>query len=134
MSKILSKQDIVQAQDIVLEKVEVPEWGGAVYVRSISAKERGLIEEGAAKYKEQKGKDGSFARTFTVRLAGLAICDELGVPFFKEGEVELLAQKNAAVVARISEVAQRLSGFSKEDLEELEKNSLEAQPEGSPSA
>lgn len=133
MTKVLSKQDIVQAKDLTLEKVSVPEWGGDVFVRSISARERGQIEAAAAKYKENKGKDDSFARTFTVRMAALAICDEKGSPLFSLDEIDLLAQKNAAVVVRVAEVAQRLSGFSKKDLDDLEKNSVNAQREGSAS-
>lgn len=131
MSKILSKQDILQAKDLVIERVDVPEWGGTVCVRSISAAERGLIEEEAARYKETKGKGSSFARTFTVKMASMAICDEQGERLFDEKEIVLLQNKNAAVVSRVAEVAQRLSGFSKKDLEELEKNSSEAQPDDS---
>jgi len=127
MSKILSKDDILQARDVVIEAIEVPEWGGTVYVRSISAAERGLVEEGAAKFKENKGKNDSFARTFTVKMASMAMCDESGKRLFEEKDVIALQQKNAAVISRIAEVAQRLSGFSKQDIEELEKNLSEAQ-------
>lgn len=131
MSKVLNKQDILQAKDMVIERVDVPEWGGAVCVRSISAAERGLIEEEAARYKETKGKGSSFARTFTVKMASMAICDEKGERLFDEKDIALLQTKNAAVVSRIAEAAQKLSGFSKTDLEELEKNSSEAQPDDS---
>lgn len=134
MSKVLNKQDILQARDVIKEMLEVPEWGGAIYVRSISAAERGLIEEGAAKFKESKGKNDTFARTFTVKMVSMAVCDENGQRLFEDKDIALLQQKNAAVISRIAEVAQRLSGFSKQDLEELEKNSPEAQPEDSPSA
>lgn len=134
MSKVLNKQDILQARDVVKEMLEVPEWGGAIYVRSISAAERGLIEEGAAKFKESKGKNDTFARTFTVKMVSMAVCDENGQRLFEDKDIALLQQKNAAVISRIAEVAQRLSGFSKQDLEELEKNLPEAQPEDSPSA
>ncbi len=127
MLPTLSKQGILQAKDQVLERVEVPEWGGAVYVRSITARERGIIEADAAKFRESKGRDASFARTFTVRLASMAICDQAGTRLFSDSEVDELAGKNAAVIARISEVSQRLSGFSKEDVDELEKNSPQAQ-------
>ena len=127
MSQSLTKQAILQAKDQVLERVEVPEWGGAVYVRSITARERGIIEADAAKFRESKGKDASFARTFTSRLASMAICDENGERLFSDNEVDQLAGKNAAVIARISEVSQRLSGFSKEDVDELEKNLPQAQ-------
>jgi len=132
MSKFLNKQDIVQVKDVKVEAVHVPEWGGTVYVRSISAAERGLIEEAAAKFKESKGKD-SFARTFTVKFASLALCDKDGERLFDDKDLSLLQQKNAAAISRIAEAAQRLSGFSKEDMEELEKNSKETQEDDSPS-
>lgn len=132
MSKVLNKQDILQAKDVKIEQVDVPEWGGVVYVRSISALERGLIEEAAAKFKESKGKD-AFARTFTVKFASLAICDEDGNRLFDDKDMTLLQAKNAAAVARVAEAAQRLSGFTKQDMEELEKNLKDAQPDDSPS-
>lgn len=134
MSKVLNKQDILQAKDVSTEMLEVPEWGGTIYVRSISAAERGLIEEGAARFKESKGKNDTFARTFTVKMVSMSVCDENGQRLFEDKDIALLQQKNAAVISRIAEVAQRLSGFSKQDLEELEKNSPEAQPEDLPSA
>lgn len=134
MNKVLNKQDILQARDVVKEMLEVPEWGGTIYIRSISAAERGLIEEGAARFKESKGKNDTFARTFTVKMVSMSVCDENGQRLFEDKDIALLQQKNAAVISRIAEVAQRLSGFSKQDLEELEKNSPEAQPEDLPSA
>ena len=130
--KVLGKDDILQVRDVKIESVEVPEWEGAVYVRSISAAERGLIEEAAAKFKESKGKDG-FARTFTVKFASLALCDEQGKRLFEDKDIALLQQKNAAAISRIAEAAQRLSGFSKSDMEELEKNLKDDQAEGLPS-
>lgn len=130
----LDKQSILQARDQVVERVEVPEWGGAVYVRSITAAERGEIEAAAARFKETRGRDTDFARQFTVKFAAMALCDENGKRLFENGDVSELAKKNSLVIARIAQAAQRLSGFTKEDLEELEKNSPEAQPEGSPSA
>lgn len=129
---ILTKDEILRARDVKIEQVDVPEWGGSVYVRSITAAERGQIEEAAAKFKESKGKD-SFARTFTVRFASMAICDENGNRLFDDKDIALLQQKNAAAIARIAEVAQRLSGFSAQDMEELEKNSKDAQAADLPS-
>lgn len=131
--KILGKQDIQAAQDQVIEQLEVPEWGGTVYVRSISGKERGLIEAAAARFKETKGKDETFVRTFTVRMAALGLCDAEGKRLFGDDEIPVLAERNAAAIARVAEVVQRLSGLTKEDIEDLAKNSAEAQPEHSPS-
>lgn len=132
MSKVLSKEDILQVRDVKIEQVDVPEWDGHVFVRSITAAERGQIEEAAAKFKESKGKD-AFARTFTVKFASLALCDEQGKRLFEDKDIALLQQKNAAAIARVAEAAQRLSGFTKEDMEDLEKNSNDAQAVDLPS-
>ena len=131
MSNLLTKQAVLQAQDVVKEQIEVPEWGGSVLVRSITAAERGQIEAAAARFKENKGKDDSFARNFTVKFAAMSMCDEKGERLFKDEDLAALAQKNSAVIARIAEAAQRLSGFTSADVEELEKNSGQAQPAGS---
>ena len=44
MSKILTAQDIFDADDRIVEKVEVPEWGGSVYVRAMT----GTADDGRA--------------------------------------------------------------------------------------
>lgn len=128
----LSKQSILQAKDMRIERVHVPEWNGEVCLKSITAAERGQIEAAAARFRESRGKDETFARTFTLKIVSMALCDELGNRLFDDGDFAELAKKNAAVIARLAEVAQRLSGFGKEDLEELEKNSAETPVEGSP--
>lgn len=122
MAKIFGKAEIIAIQDRKLELVEVPEWEASVYVRSMTAAERGRIEADAAKFKELRGKDPGFAQNFTVRVVGLCVCDEKGERLFNDSEVEILRTKNAMAISRIAEVAQRLSGFSKIDLEALEKN------------
>jgi len=135
MDILLTAQDILDIDDVIIEPHPVPQWKGTVFVRSVSAQERGDIEAGAAVFKEHKGKDSSFARDFTVRFAWLAMCDKDGKRLFSKIEdVAKLKQKNAAAIASIAEHAQKLSGFSKEDMEELEKNFVEAEPEDLASA
>ena len=126
----LGAEEIDALDDLVIESHPVPQWGEncGVYVRSLSAGERGKIEADAAAFKESKGSDRSFAQTFTVKMAWMGICDAQGKRLYgKPGDVERLQKKNAAAIAGIAEHVQRLSGFSKEDLEALEKNSVKAQ-------
>ena len=110
----MTAQEIIDMEDVVVEPHPVPEWKNKlVYVRSVSAQERGEIEASAAAYKEHKGKDPSFARDFTVRFAWLSLCDYTGKRLFEKIEdVAKLKQKNAAAIAGIAEHGQRLSGFS----------------------
>lgn len=132
----LTADEIDLVDDVIIEKHPVPEWGQnrGVYVRSISAEERGQIEAEAARFKESKGRNDSFARTFTVKMAWLGMCNEHGEPLYgKATDVARLQKKNAAAIAHIAEHVQRLSGLTQEEIEALEKNSGKAQPEDSPS-
>jgi hypothetical protein len=124
--KPLTAADIAELDDVVIEPHPVPQWGEnrGVYVRSVSALERGEIEANAARFKESHGKNDGFAKTFTVTMAWLGMCDAEGRRLFTDrADVAMLQKRNAAAIAGIAEHVQRLSGFSKEDLEELEKNS-----------
>jgi len=129
MSKMLSKADIINVNDQVVELVEVPEWGGSVLVRSISAAERGRIEADLAAYKDSH-KNDAVVRMFNARLAALAICEQDGKPSFSVNDVEMLAQKSARAISRVAAVAQRLAGLTKADMDALEKNLEPAQRDG----
>lgn len=128
--KPLTADEIDELEDIIIEEHPVPEWGAGrgVYVRSISAEERGMIEGDAAMFKESKGKDRTFAQNFTVKMAWMGICDKDGKRLYgKPADIERLRKRNAAAIAGIAEHVQRLSGFSEQDIELLEKNSSAAQ-------
>jgi hypothetical protein len=129
----LSPDEFLNSSDVVIEKVPTPEIrpGSFVFVRSITAAERGEIESGGARFKEklQRGKDDPFARDFTVRFAWLCMCDKNGNRLFSDIQsVAKMKNKNSAMIARIAQRGQELSGFSQKDMEQLEKNSSEAQP------
>lgn len=132
--KLLTPEEIDEADDVIVEPHPTPEWGKGrgVYVRSISAADRGMVEAEAAVFKETKGKNATFVRDFTTMMAWLGMCNEKGERLYgKRSDVERLKKKNADVVGRISEHVQRLSGLEKKDIEALEKNSEEAQPDDS---
>ena len=116
---MLTKEAILKANDSATEKVEVPEWGGEVCVRVMTAGERDAFE---AEIVEQKERNGKLTPNLRAKLAALCICDEHGKRLFGRGDVEALAQKSAAALQRVFNVAQRINKITKEDVEELEKN------------
>ena len=130
--KPLSRDEILGMEDAVIEEHVVPQWHGRkLFVRSINAQERGEIEVGMAKYKESKGRDDKGIREFHINFVFLGACDETGKRLFeKRDDIAALQKKNAAAISGIAEHVQRLSGFSRKDIEEMEKKSGEAQPEG----
>ncbi len=124
---LLTKEQILGAQDIQTEIVEVPEWGGAVIVRGMSGKERDSFEASMIK---GKGKSANVnLENLRAKLVSKCVVDEAGKRLFSDDDIPALASKSAAALNRVYEVAQRLSGVTDEDVDELTKNSETAQSE-----
>ena len=118
---LLYKTAILAAQDLQTEDVEVPEWGGAVRVRSFTGRERDAFE---ASMVRGEGRDRKVDLTnMRARLVGLTVIDETGQRLFTDDEVDLLGAKSGAALDRVFAVAQKLNGLSGADVEELSKNS-----------
>jgi hypothetical protein len=128
---LLSKEAILQADDLPTEDVDVPEWHGTVRVRALSGKERDAFE---ASLQQQRGKD-YVRNTANVRAKLVAKClvGEDGERLFSENEVNALGAKSAAGLDRVFEVAAKLSRLSEEDIDELGKSSGSDQSEDSSS-
>lgn len=116
----LTREAILQADDLVRELVAVPEWGGEVFVRTLTGKERDQLE---ASVVEMKGKKAE-ANLVNLRAKMCALCmvDDEGKRIFGEADMEALGGKSAAALDRVFTVAQKLNGMSTEDVEELTKN------------
>lgn len=106
--------------DLPSEKVDVPEWGCAVYIRTVGAVERDMFEE-ASLVKKGKMRETSI-RNIRARMVVLTACNEDGTPAFIPADTEWLGSKSAKVLDRLYSVAARLNGWSDADIEELEKN------------
>ena len=110
---LLSKADILGCNDIPTELVEVPEWGGSVKVRGMTAGERDRFDD-------MIRTQGLSALRATMAANG--IIDENGKRLFTDIEVGKLAEKSAEALDRVVEVVSRLSGLTPEDAEFLEGN------------
>ncbi len=119
---LLSKEQILAAEDLPKKRVNCPEWGeGAwVFVRTLSAAERDRFEAGSVELAEES--PAARLANIRARFCALCICDEAGQPLFTPADAEALGKKSARALDRIFAVAQRLNGMRKQDLEELEKN------------
>ena len=118
---ILTREMILQADDLRRELVSIPEWGGEVYVRSLTGAERDQFEAGMMKI-VVGGTPVVKLELARARLASLTMCDESGQRLFTEADVVALSGKCAAPLERVFEAAGQLSGLSKADVEELAKN------------
>lgn len=121
MSTVLTRDAILATQDLLIEQVEVPEWGGSVFVRGLTGTDRDSFELGMI---EQRGKKQEInLRNLRARLIVRTVVDgedpETAKPLFKLEDVQVLGHKSAAALQRVYSVAQRLSGLSNEDVDEL---------------
>lgn len=116
----LSKAAILAAGDFKLEKVSVPEWGGDVYIKTITGLDRDRFEDG---YSEQKMKN------FRSRFLVLTLCDDRGDRLFTDAEVEELSKKSSLVISRLFEKSWSLNAFTNEAVDELGNDST-AVPSG----
>lgn len=117
--KLLSKADILGADDRKFEIVAVPEWGGDVRVATFSGAQRDSFEM-AAFIGNEKGKH--FLDNYRARLAASTIVDENGDRMFTIEDVEALANKSGAALDRVYAVAAKLNGLTAKDVEEIAGN------------
>ncbi len=135
---LLTKAQILAADDLLREVVPVPEWGGDVMVRGLDGAARDQYEAEFLLFGEiQAGERPTYELDLLnarARLVALSVVDENDQRLFSDEEVVILGKKSAQALDRVYEVAQRLSGLSKKDVEELRKNSRRGRRGGSPSA
>lgn len=111
---VLTRADILGADDLRTERVSVPEWGGDVMIRAVSLAEREAFEQAAVV------DDDSVA--VIARMVAMAAVGADGKPLFTPDDVAALAAKGAGPIMRLSQVAMRLNGLVASDIEDLAKN------------
>ena len=133
MDDVLSKDDILGMDDIPMEEVVVPEWGGkTVVVCGLTASGKNAYEASLVEIRGQSRRVR--LENATAKLVIRCAVNRQRQPLFSEGDIERLGTKSAAALERIARVAQRLSGMTQADVEDLVKNSDAAQSGVSPTA
>ena len=111
--KLLTRDDILAADDRATETVEVPEWGGAVKVRALSGIERDHYMQSLYTMRPTAQGGMEIANVnlegSQARLVSLAACDDAGERLFSEADVLALGGKSGAALARVYTVASNLS-------------------------
>jgi len=117
---MLTKEQILDIEDLNHEDVEVPEWGGKVRMRCMTGTERDSFE--ASIYKIEGGNTKVVRDNFRANLVARCLIGEDGNRLFSDKEALQIGKKNSQVLNRLFEIAQRVNGLTAEDQEELLKN------------
>jgi len=117
---VLDKKAFLNSDDLPREEVEVEQWGGSVWVRTLTGTERDQFEASCIK---SKGKNsGVNMENIRARLCVLTICNETGERLFDARDIDALGKKSAMCLDLIFSVAQKLNGLGVDDVESLAGN------------
>ena len=99
---MLTREMILNKDDRKTKKIDVPEWGGEITIRSLSAKDR-------ADYIDAIMADGGkiIYKNITPVLVILGTID----PKFEKADIEMLQQKDGSVLDKLAEEIVSLSGI-----------------------
>lgn len=109
----LTRDQILEVQDIEYKEVFVKEWNGTARIRSLTAQEREEYDSWIFTVKKLD------ATTSRARLLSMAIVDNDGNPIFTVNDIQALARKNSKIVVRLSYIAQKLSGMTPGAIQEI---------------
>lgn len=112
---MLTRKDILGLDDLQYEDVPVPEWGGTIRMRGMTAADRDEFELAVMDLKPGKVQ----VRALVVMLCAI---DDKGQRLFRREDVELLGAKSFSVMNRLHQVAVRLSGLGPGAVDRAEKN------------
>ena len=116
----LNRDSFLKPFTVPQEVVELPELGGSVIVRGMTARQRSEFER---QFQTPAGKP-SKSRQAEVRerLIIAYVVDDDGNALFTVDDIEAIGKQSAAIVERIVNVAQRLCGITDTDVEDMAKN------------
>lgn len=122
--KVLGMDDILDAQDVKYDEVDVPEWGGVVRIGSLSA-------EDAMEFAETN--EGPAQKTAGLRLVLRSLVDAEGNRIGDNDKVlQAFKKRNPAVIARIVKRVMKLNEMDASS--DVGKDSGGADGAASPSA
>jgi len=106
----LTKEQILAVEDLTVKKVEVPEWGGSVFVRMMTGDQRDVFE------KKQTDHPGVDVRS---RLFVMTVSDESGHLLYTEDDMPAIKGKAGAAIDRVFAAAAKHNRITPEDIAEL---------------
>lgn len=114
--KLLTKDQILGADDREATEIEVPEWDGTVRVMSMTAKDRDDFETSMI---DKNGKAQKLTN-FRAKFIAKCVVDEEGSPMFTPADLGALGSKSGAVIGRLFDACRSVNGMTEEDVAELE--------------
>jgi hypothetical protein len=118
---VLTFASIVASEDLTKQKVTVPEWGGDVYISTMTAADRDAYEMSSITM-QANGTAKPSMQNMRAKLVGRCLVDEAGKRLCTEAEIDKLGKKSAKALDLLFDVASKLNGINEADQVEIAKN------------
>jgi hypothetical protein len=117
----LTKAQILNRKPI-LQEIQIPQWGGFVYIRPLTVAEQTKLAELGTKY--EKANTSARIKSITLQVIKWSVTDADGAALFEDGDLDSLLQSDASAIMSLQDAIVRYSGLTEESRKELEKNLL----------
>jgi hypothetical protein len=124
----LTKSQILNRKPI-LQEVQIPQWGGFVYIRPLTVAEQTKLAELGTKF--EKANTAARIKNITLQVIKWSVTDADGAALFEDGDLDQLLQSDASAIMSLQDAIIRYSGLTEESRRELEKNLLSRAEEAS---
>ncbi len=113
------REQILAANDLKEKVVEIPEWGTAVIVRTLTGSQRAALLQEAV---DQRTGKVDFSCLYPDLVILAAYDPQTKEPIFTMADREALAGKAGHIIERIAQEASKLSGLDAGAFEAAQKN------------
>lgn len=101
----LTREQILAARPLPMEEVHVPEFGGSIFVRTMTSTERDRYEQTIF----ELSRTGEHLANARARLVAFTACDADGKLIFALDDIEALGRMNGATLDRLAIAAQKVN-------------------------
>lgn len=126
---ISSSKQVLEAQDHSYAVVDVPEWAGAIAIRSLTASESDEVTFGILNPRTQK-PDVARMKGMRVKLVLMGAIKPDGTQLFSFKRLKELSNKNSKPIERVATAVSYLSGIGKKAKEDEQNSVLMAEKKG----
>tara|TARA_Y100000593_G_scaffold46010_1_gene87475 strand:+ start:1349 stop:1732 length:384 start_codon:yes stop_codon:yes gene_type:complete len=113
----LDRSALLTPVAVEVVEVPIPEMDGHVYIKGMTVTERNRFER---QFRTRKGDTiDSRMQQLRQRIVIACVCDAEGSPILTDADIDALGKQRADIIERLVNAAQKVSGFSSEDMDEL---------------
>ena len=123
MSKILSKQDILNSRKPKKTLIEVPEWGGSVYIKHLTASIAIEFSQ-LASDKTLNMANTDMNLLFVIKLLAFSIIDEDENQLFTEDEIKIMLDTEFIALTGMIDKILCINGMSEQAVKDTQNSFL----------